>query len=299
MLLIGGLEAWVYINGPGSLKASSTSTTPARKTKPARPLGRVPMARDSSRPQALARMPRESRPLSKEEENKWAETLRADTEVKMADGDNSDLEEFSYVRSTEDFIRRYPELPSVQESMISTPSYTSMNQYHNELANSANSMPRPPTRPAPALPRQRSSGISERGPSATYTLGTATGGSSITSAPIPHGLTGLDSTGVTCYVNAVLQCLSATEGFREYLIRYSYSVERLPPKKGSETSDPPQLLMRNLTNVFVSLWCGQYEWITPKTFWVSTLYYPSQAQLELTTIGLCKCTSCQNAARSV
>lgn len=265
MLLVGGLEAWVDIDGPGSLKTSSTSTTPATKTfKPTGSLGRVSVARDT---QTLARRPRESRPLSKEEENKWVETLQADTDVKVADGENSDFEEFSYVRSTEDFIRRYPELGPVQESMISTHISTSMHNHHDD-----NYVPRAPTRPAPALPRQRSSGISERGPSATYALGSTTGQSSITSAPIPQGLTGLDSTGVTCYINAVLQCLSATEDFREFLIHYSYSERKIPPKKGSETSDPPQILTRNLRKVFESLWCGQYEWITPKTFWVWTLY---------------------------
>jgi len=266
MLLLGGLDAWVDLMGPGSLKISPSSTTSARKTlKPARPLGRVPMARDSQRLQALARRPRESRPLSKEEEIKWAETLREDTDARMVDGENSDVEEFSYIRTTEDFFRRYPELPSVQESMISTPRSPAVSTHHNELASS---VPRPPTRPPPALPRQRSSGISERGPSLAYTLKTETGPSTITNTPIPRGLTGLDSTGVTCYVNAVLQGLSATKGFRDFLIQYNYSMEHLPPKKGAETSDPPQLLTRNLKKVFTSLWCGQYEWLTPKTLWV-------------------------------
>lgn len=263
MLLLGGLDAWVDVVGAHALSTSSTATLSAGKTlKPARPLGRVPMARDTSRVQARTRRPRESRPFSKEEENKWAETLRQETEV--ADAEISDLEEFSYVKTTEDFFRRYPELPPVQESMISTPTSPAITS-HNELVSS---VPRPPTRPAPALPRQRSSGISERGPSATYTLSSGVGPSTITSTPIPHGLTGLDSTGVTCYVNAVLQCLSATKGFRDFVIHYNYSVERLPPRKGTETSDPPQLLTRNLKNVFVNLWCGQYEWITPKTLWV-------------------------------
>lgn len=269
MLLLGGLDAWVDLMGPGSLKASSSSTVSARKgLKPARPLGRVPMARDTSRLQALARRPRESRPLSKEEENKWAETLREEPDVSMADGENGDFEEFSYARTTEDFLRKYPELPSVQESMISTPRYPAVASQPKEVVSS---VPRPPTRPAPALPRQRSSGISERGPSAGYALNTGTGPSTITSTPIPQGLTGLDTTGVTCYVNAVLQGLSATKGFRDFLIHFHYSTDRLPPRKGAEASDPPQLLTRNLNKVFMSLWCGQYEYITPKTLWVCSI----------------------------
>ncbi|KIN01414.1 hypothetical protein OIDMADRAFT_29084 [Oidiodendron maius Zn] len=261
MLLIGGLDAWTDMVGQNALKTSSNSK---RILKPARPLGRVPMARDTSRLQALARRPRESRPLSKEEELKWAETLQEEADVRMADGETPDFEEFSYVRTTEDFVRRFPELPSVQESMISSPTSSAMNNHHSELVSS---VPRPPTRPAPALPRQRSSGISERGPGATYAMSAGTGPSTITSTPIPPGLTGLDTTGVTCYVNAVLQCLSAAKGLRDFLIHYNYPVDKLPPRKGSESSDPPQLLTRNLKKVYMSLWCGQYEWITPKTLW--------------------------------
>jgi len=269
MLLLGGLDAWVDLMGPGSLQTSSTgilSSTGIRRKplKPARPLGRVPMARKD---QALARKPQESRPLSREEENQWAETLREDTHVKNPGAENSESDEFSYVRTTEDFFRRYPELPSVQESMVSTRPSTSMNKHHNE---SANAMPGPPARPAPALPRQRSSGISERGPSATYSMSSGTGPETITSTPVPPGLTGLDTTGVSCYANAVLQCLSATKPFRDFLISYNYPTYPLPPRKGAEISDPPQLLTRNLKKVFGFLWCGQYEWITPKTFWVCT-----------------------------
>lgn len=272
LLLFGGLDAWVDLMGNGSLRTSTTSTAPARKAlKPARPLGRVPMARDPPRLQALSRKPRESRPLSKEEENEWVETLRHDTDMSMTDGENYDLEEFSYARTTEDFLRKYPELPSVQESMVS-PSQTSM--VPSQLNDTVHSVPRPPTRPAPALPRQRSSGISERGQSATYALGPGASTSTITSTPIPLGLTGLDTTGVTCYVNAVLQCLSATKGFRDFLITYRYSTKSLPPKKGAEASDPPQLLTRNLQRVLMSLWCGQYEWVTPKTLWVCAVNIP-------------------------
>jgi ubiquitin carboxyl-terminal hydrolase 8 len=268
MLLLGGLDAWVDKVGPNALKTSSTSTTLARQAlRPARPLGRVPMARDTPRLQALARRPRESRPLSKEEELKWAETLREDTDTRIADGEAPDFEEFSYIRTTEDFVRRYPELPSVQESMVSTPASLPVDTHHSDVVSS---VPRPPTRPAPALPRQRSSGISERGPSATYAMVSGTGPSTISSTPIPHGLTGLDTTGTTCYVNAVLQCLGATKGFRDFLIHFKYDPPQipLPPRKGTETSDPPQLLTRHLTKVYMSLWCGQYEWITPKTLWV-------------------------------
>lgn len=261
-LLLGGLDAWVDLTGSGSLETSSTGTlssTPlARKIpKPARPLGRVP----------IARRPRESRPLSKEEETKWAESLQEDSEAKTSDSKNPDSEEFSYVRTTQDFFRRYPELPSSQESMISTPPPIPINSHRHEFTHT---IPRPPTRPAPALPRQRSSGISERGPSATYALNAGTGPGTITRTPVPRGLTGLDTTGVTCYVNAVLQCLSATQDLRDFLLAYDYSPSNVPPRKGREASDPPQLLTRNLKNVFGSLWCGQYEFITPKTFWVCT-----------------------------
>jgi ubiquitin carboxyl-terminal hydrolase 8 len=261
VLLVGGLDSWVDLLGPNSLEMSSTLG--GNSLKPARPLGRVTMARDYRR-NHLPRSSsvRQSRLFSKEEEKQWDETINKDMNRK----DDEESEEFSYARTTEDFLRKYPELPSIQESMISSHPRTSVDTQVQQF----DSVPRPPARPAPALPRQRSSGISERGPTAAYTMSSVS--DSISTKSPKAGLTGLDNyCAKTCYVNSVLQCLSATPPLRKYLIdEYRYPTNPRPPKKSDEVGDnPPQLLTRNLANLLTILWSGNYDWVMPKTFLVS------------------------------
>jgi ubiquitin carboxyl-terminal hydrolase 8 len=267
LLLRGGLDAWVDLMGPGSLKSSTPSS--GGMLKPSRPVGRMSITRDF-RGNSLrgARQSRPfSRPFSKEEETKWDEAIKgeADNKDKL---DDPDSEEFSYARTTEDFFRKYPELPSIQESMISQPRFP-IREEHNEFDAV---VPRPPARPPPALPRQRSSGISEKSPTATYAM-TSTS-NSITPLSSKAGLTGLNNLhSVTCYVNSVIQCLSATPIIRQYLLNeYTYSKDSCPPKKDDEQGPPPQLLTRNLTNLLRILWSGQYDWVMPKTFLVSNIH---------------------------
>jgi ubiquitin carboxyl-terminal hydrolase 8 len=270
-LLLGGLDAWVDLMGLGSLQDSSTGLTTSSRVaarkgpQPSQPLGRVAVTRDTRKYVPARRRTYESRPLSKEEESKWDASLREDNTRSPTAAESSSPDEFSYARTTEDFFRRYPELPAIQESMISPPSVPHINTYQNELTNS---VPRPPARPAPALPRQRSSGLSEKGPSATYAL-TPGSQSSITAPKVTPGNTGLFNGSVMCYMNAAIQALSSTDFLREVLLHFIYPpTPRLPRKRG-EISDPPQLMVRNLGNLLGHLWSGQYDYVTPKTFAVS------------------------------
>lgn len=260
LLLVGGLDAWIDLLGPNSLQRSATLG--GNSLKPARPVGRVTMSREYRRNHLpRSNSARQSRPFSKEEEKQWDETINKDMNRKE-EGDE-DSEEFSYARTTEDFLRKYPELPSIQESMISTHPRTSLQTQVEQF----DSVPRPPARPAPALPRQRSSGISEKGPTAAYTMSSVS--DTITPKSPKAGLTGLDNyCAKTCYVNSVLQCLSATPSLRKYLIdEYRYPTTPRPPKKSDEVGDnPPQLLTRNLANLLTILWSGNYDWVMPKTF---------------------------------
>ena len=263
MLLVGGLEACIDLLGPNALERSATLD--GKLLKPARPLGRVTKPRDFRR-NHLPRSSsvRQSRLFSKEEEKAWDDTINKD----MNRDDEEESEEFTYARTTEDFLRKYPELPSIQESMVSSRPRASVDRQVQQF----DSVPSPPARPAPALPRQRSSGISERGPSTAYTMSLA---DSISTKSPNAGLTGLDNyCAKTCYVNSVIQCLSATPPLRKYLIdEYRYPTNPRPPKKPDESGDnPPQLLTRNLANLLTILWSGNYDWVMPKTFLVSKLH---------------------------
>lgn len=284
-LLLGGLDAWADLMGPSSLQSSSTGSTSAKKSngngvKSARPLGRVPMAREPYRFPVRKRT-YESRPLSKEEESKWDETLREHpTHESPTAVEQDGADELSYVRTTEDFFRRYPELPSIQESMISArpapPTYR---------VEPFNSIPPPPARPAPALPRQRSSGVLEKEPIAEYAMMSTTG---ITSSGPTPGLCGLRNNGVSCYVAAVVQCLSASGRLRDYLKGFNPGPGTRVPRKAGETTDPPQLLVRNFGNLLGHMWSGHYDFVVPNTFLVS-IFCPINGSSPDMHLGICEC----------
>jgi ubiquitin carboxyl-terminal hydrolase 8 len=275
-LLLGGLDAWADLMGPSSLQSSSTGSSVAKKSngtavKSARPLGRVAMAREPYRFPARKRT-YESRPLTKEEETRWDETLREHPAHESATSVEQDsADELSYVRTTEDFFRRYPELPSMQESMISArpaPSIRRVDPY--------NAFPSPPARPAPALPRQKSSGVLEREPIAEYAM--VSKSSTANSGPTP-GLCGLRNNGVSCYIAAVVQCLSASGRLRDYLKGFNPGPNTRVPRKAGESTDPPQLLVRNFGNLLGHMWSGHYDFVVPNTFLVSVSHSTTRTHL--------------------
>ncbi|KAG9229206.1 ubiquitin carboxyl-terminal hydrolase-like protein [Amylocarpus encephaloides] len=264
MLLVGGLDAWIDLLGPNSLRVPAGGTSkPSQKL--ARPIGRVSAV--SRGRAALERRKVESRPLTKEEETQWDETLKEDQVMgRPVDADAATSDELFYAKTTDDFFRRFPDISTIQESMVSVaPSPRPLSLYNDELDGTIH---QPPTRPAPALPRQRSSGITERGPSAVYATANSVNRpiNEITNARVSPGLTGLHNPGVLCYMNSTIQAISATGLLRELLITYK-SPPRIPiPPKGDEKTAPPQLMVRNLGNVLGHMWGGQYDWINPKTF---------------------------------
>jgi ubiquitin carboxyl-terminal hydrolase 8 len=270
-LLSGGIDAWVDLLGPSSLKASLNGATldVARSgLSSGRPLSRTSMTRAHNLPMKRRRT-YSSRPLTKEEEHQWDSTLKQESEARSPAGPaDSQAEDLIYARTTEDFFRRYPELPVIQESMTKPLSTSSGSKLHDEEFTSM--IPRPPARPAPALPRQRSSGISERGPITQYAL---TAGDSITHERVVPGLTGLQNPNVLCYMNATLQVLSATPFVREMLLHHQYPPTIPIPSKPGETGAPPQLMVRSLSNLLNHLWAGQYDFVTPNTVRVSLTRY--------------------------
>ncbi|RDW75252.1 hypothetical protein BP6252_06394 [Coleophoma cylindrospora] len=260
LLLYGGLDAWIDLLGPASLQSSELRVAPRQTLvngiKPARPLGRFP--RDNRRLAQERRKTYESRPLTTEEEKNWDKVLRETPE------------DAYYVRTPEEFFRKYPEV-SLQESMVA-PSRSNQQFQQAEDAHQrelASTMPPPPARPAPALPRQSFSGISEKASTGGPLLATQNGPSgkieSISEHQVRPGHTGLHNFGNTCYMNAAIQCLSVTAPVRNFLVNYQYP-SQMPPRKEGETTDPPQLMVRNVGNLFRYLWNGQYAHITPKTF---------------------------------
>ncbi|TVY65560.1 Ubiquitin carboxyl-terminal hydrolase [Lachnellula suecica] len=268
MLLVGGLDAWIDLLGQNSLQVSYTGTpssNPILKPKTNhldRPLGRVAVAK-THRPSPPIPRRVESRPLTKDEESRWDEVVRGEqSQGGSTDTQASASDELYYARTTDDFMRRYPEVSTIQESMVSIPKASLLeNSFSNDLVGA---IPRPPARPPPALPRQRSSGISDRGIVA-HVPAHAAGSQNLVPPARKAGLTGIYNPGNLCYFNSVLQALSVTPFIRDFCVNFAYPPQPPLPRKAGEESDPPQLLVRNLKNLFFFLWSGYYVDLSPRT----------------------------------
>ncbi|CZS96891.1 related to ubiquitin carboxyl-terminal hydrolase [Rhynchosporium graminicola] len=260
MLLIGGLDAWVDLLGPNSLKSSSKDTAASMTLKSNRAIGRFSRAAGEHRNGLHRTNTRTSRPLTQEEESKW-ELAMSQEPAPASPMAETPSEEFVYARTLEGFMNKYPEMPVIPESMVSQ---TSVEPAEARLGELEGTIPRLPTRPAPALPRQRSSGISDRGPDTVTSYASSIAGtSSITQLRVSPGLTGLQNPGYLCYMNSAIQALSATPFLRNYLMNFNYPETLKVPRREGETTDPPQLMTRFTGNLIAHMWGGQYDFLAP------------------------------------
>jgi ubiquitin carboxyl-terminal hydrolase 8 len=247
VLLAGGLDAWVDLLGPYALQASTNGDGPT-STASLRKISSLSTARREAL-LAAKRKARPSRVGTKKEEDEWESVMKND----RASARYGDSEELSYARTQDEFLRRYPEVP-VQESMVST----SPASFKHSLEDS---LPRPPARPAPALPRQRSSGITEK--SVSLRFAQPAGGPS-NNLVVPPGITGLKNTSQTCYLNSALQLLSNSRNLRMMLMNFQPGSRPVPQKAG-ETSPPLQLMTRAVGNLLAHMWSGFYASLDPVT----------------------------------
>jgi ubiquitin carboxyl-terminal hydrolase 8 len=263
-LLVGGLDAWVDLVGPGALETTRSSNP---TSKSGIKTGAQHSAGASRAWEANERTGRRTvhkrKPLSKEEQIRLEKDLK-----EKAEATSSDV--LSYIRTTEDFFRRFPEPSAIQESMVSPSRFAdieSRNKHSRDFIsmdvttpyqNEVPQMPNIPTRPAPALPRQSYSGISERtefsnsAKLTTYPLEykeTTT----ITDKKSPYGRTPLRNAGNHCYMNCVLQALKGTNMFQNYFLRWTEQVEPVPLLEGEEKA--PQVMALQFS-VMVRELCG-------------------------------------------
>ncbi|ESZ96708.1 hypothetical protein SBOR_2906 [Sclerotinia borealis F-4128] len=263
MLLAGGLDAWVDLVGSGALQSAIPDNKSPVKIKrhDNQALGRVSIAREARRGLVTKRTAPRSRTLSAAEEEQWDKAIKHYAEDEdAAPVEGIAMDESYYARTTEEFMRRYPELPSVKQSMaMASPSMPrSLPLYDGSMIST------PPTRPPPALPRQRSNGVSEKTLYKSYAM---TGGNSSAPSPIDPGLCGLRNiTGSLCYMNAVLQAISASPAIRNTFIRFQYPCQPEIPRKQGENSPPRLLMTRALRSLLQHMWCGKYEEIVPRMF---------------------------------
>lgn len=278
VMLLGGLEAWTDLVGPQALAMSQTAahlgSTKTRLSpgRSGRPIGRVPMASANSSLEVRKRRLRGHNPLNPDEERSWLEKARRE-EIPPVDylyaQSDSDTESTSsqpeeppspFVHSYNEFLRKFPEPSNVQQSMV-TPARAP------PLPPSARvtpTMPGVPSRPAPAVPRPSYSGVSDRDsmhsspisrqPSNQLPLYTPRSVSH--NLKLPH--TGLINFSVTCYMNATIQCLTATLPLSRFFLADGWRGYTQKNWRGSNGIMP-----EIYANLIRSLWKGDVEAIRP------------------------------------
>lgn len=272
LVLAGGLEAWIDLFGPQSLVRSNTmalvaTPIPRKPTeKIGRPIARVPKASANSSLEIRKRRLRDQKPLDADEEQIWLEKAQNE-EVNPAtyqniqsDGDvGTDGEEppSPFIHTYEDFLRRFPEPSPVRQSMVV--SLPPPPPPSGRLPPPPHSVPTVPSRPAPAVPRPTYSGVSE---SPTSRQPSATQQPLYTPRSISHYLklprTGLINFGVTCYMNATIQCLLATIPLSQFFLDNRWRSLIQKNWKGSNG-----ILPGIFANLIRSLWTNDVQAIRP------------------------------------
>ncbi|KAL2135770.1 hypothetical protein VTI74DRAFT_6975 [Chaetomium olivicolor] len=245
-LLQGGLDAWTNLVGSASLQTSST-TTVKKYTSTA-----------MTRSFLNLRQKYVTRPIQDPAEAKrWEDTL-------------ADSGAISPIRTTEDFLRRFPPVSEHRESMtapVSPPASRPQSPFQNRLSHEESlytSLPSPPARPPPALPRRSYSGLAEAEDS-SLVLANRVQAQPTLETPRKYR-TGLQNPGVFCFANSSLQSMFATPGFAREVYSGQWKDVYKVPTKPDEQIENPQLLMKCLANLFHWLNQGTFRALAAKTF---------------------------------
>lgn len=259
VLLVGGMDAWVDLMGRHALQTSKTAGV-RQPVRPVRPLARVPLPSNVSTLSIQKRRLRDYNPLDADEERKWRERARSESYVLDTQEQSGEQPE-PEPEPEDDFDRRFPDIASVELQSVAAappqlpppipriPNYPIPHVPSTSTILNVSSVPSVPARPPPTVPRRSYSGISERVLSPSPLSKTT---------QLPHYIppklkrlprTGLHNFGVTCYMNASIQCLSATIPLTAFFMEGQYFKYVQPANwKGSKGLMPElyHILLRNL-----------------------------------------------------
>ncbi|KAL7622317.1 ubiquitin-specific protease doa4 [Parahypoxylon ruwenzoriense] len=229
-LLRGGINSWIEEFGESSLE--TTNTLP-----------------DSTlRNGGGTRSRAKTRTLNQDEISRFEETIEED---------RTGASTFDYIKTREDFVRRYPSVTGAPESMTAPvkkgPHKSGRGFEAEEEDFLIGIAPAPPRRPAPAIPRTRYSGLESRDDDSN--AGAIAMQASVTSS-ISQPRTGLLNPQNWCYANSTIQVLLSSAGFIDEMLRPDWpnlwraSLERRP--------NQPQLMAKILGNLL--------QWMNRKQF---------------------------------
>lgn len=241
LLLDGGLDAWTDLVGDRAL-ASSKSVFPASTVGVQNP---QTFARASGLPGTRKGMIHDSSigQISQSRGNQANEGR--DQSIGGPRIEGQDFLDDSYFKNAEDFMRRYPAISEIKESMVS-PSNRSI------LASG------PPKRPEKAVTFGEHphvfSRLTSKNPATDY------------SHIWGQGRTGLYNRDNLCYMNSAIQALSSIYELRDYLFRGNWLKES-PSQKGLLVDQ--QLATKTFSNLLMHLWSKEavsYQHVNPRTF---------------------------------
>ncbi|KAF2745338.1 cysteine proteinase [Sporormia fimetaria CBS 119925] len=257
VFLMGGIDAWTDLVGVDALRTSSTTTVVASKQEmPPRTIRRVTGATHGGKLTIERRRVREYAPIDPDEERKWLEEAREGRAEFVHDNEDGEVLPSPLYQSTEEFLRRFPAIEEPQ-SMTHAPRRPPPSQYGPPPVHEA------PSRPAPAAPRMSYSGVHERQPAPQG----RTAQLPVYVSPGRYGQirlhkTGLLNFGVTCYMNSIVQCLSANSGLASIFLSGQY-VKNLQKDNWKGTKG---ILSESFATLLSNLFKGDVSAVRPSTF---------------------------------
>jgi ubiquitin carboxyl-terminal hydrolase 8 len=263
VLLKGGLDAWTDLVGQQALRMSTTAAVVAGAPTRTKAVRRSPAANHLAKNSLQRRSRREYVPMDHEEQQKWLEEARkgrAAVEVPATDGEEEEEPTSPFYRSTEEFLRRYPDVEA-EQSMIFPSKFQSTNQYV------APAIPVAPSRPPPSVPRVSYSGVHERQDS-QQNRQISVYNSQPQFSNLRLHKTGLLNFGVTCYMNSVVQCLGGHLLLSDLFLtgRYQRDLQR-DNWKGTKG-----ILPEAYATLLSNLYKGDVTSVRPSTFRVSPAF---------------------------
>lgn len=263
IFLMGGIDAWADLVGTQALKMSATAALIASGQTKSRPLRRP---QQQSRISSQYRKKRDYTPMDSEEQQHWIEEARrgrAVVEQPPQEEDEEDIESPMY-RTTEEFLRRFPSVED-QQSMQFPPSRPEPAVQYTPAP-----VPAAPSRPPPSVPRLSYTGVHER------QLTRQSSGNqppvyvpSVRVASNRLHRTGLINFGVTCYMNSVIQCLSANPTLTAWFLSGRYA-QQLQKRNWKGTEG---ILPEAYATLLSNLYKGDTSAIRPSTFRVSFIVH--------------------------